>query len=308
MIARTTLWIVVSLGFLCTPAMAIEIGDKAPPLQIKKWIKGDKVKLSDLKGKEIVVVEFWATWCGPCRQSIPHLTELQEKFKDKGVRVIGVSTEEISTVMDFVEGQGKKMEYTVAVDNDGKTAQSLMQEFGVQGIPHAFVIDRKGKLAWHGHPLDKEFDEKLEELVQEQPAKEDKKLKEALSLQKEYFELAKKEDASKDKLKELSDQMLDLGKHDTEFLSGFTTMIVKSKKLKHRDLDLALRAAEMANDLEKGKDCEMNELCARVYYEKGDMKEALKYLRKSLSVCEDFEHEDKLEQRISRLKSKTNES
>lgn len=307
MLSRTALWVAVCLGFLCAPAMAIEIGDKAPPLKIKKWIKGDKVKLSDLKGKEIVVVEFWATWCGPCRQSIPHLTELQEKFKEKGVRVIGVSTEEISTVMDFVEGQGKKMEYTVAVDNDGKTSQSLMQEFGVQGIPHAFVIDRKGKLAWHGHPLDKEFDEKLQELVEEQPPKEDKKLKEARSLRKEYYELAKKEDASKDKLKELADQMLDLGKHDTEFLARVTSMIVKSKKIKHRDLDLAVRAAEMANDLENGKDCELNELVARVYYEKGDIKEALKFLRKSLSVCEDFEHEDKLEKRISRLKAKSSE-
>jgi len=308
MLVRKLLLSLALTGFICGPALALEIGDKAPPLKVKKWIKGDKVDLSDLKDKEIVVVEFWATWCAPCRQSIPHLTELQEKYKDNGVRVIGVSTEAVSTVMDFVEGQGKKMEYTVVVDNDGQTANSLMQPFGVQGIPHAFVIDRKGKLFWHGHPMDKEFEEILEELVKDQPAPVDRKLKEARAVRKEYYKLAKTEDAPKDKLDELASQMLDLGGHDTEFLKGVVAMIVKSKKIKHRDLDLALRAAEKASELKKGKDCELNELCAHVYYKMGDMDNTLKYLRKALSVCENFDHEDQLEKRIARLKEKQSQS
>ena len=74
---------------VATNVNALEMGDPAPEIQIKGWVKGDAVKLSELKGKKVVVLEFWATWCGPCIKGIPHLTELQEQYKDDVV-VIGV--------------------------------------------------------------------------------------------------------------------------------------------------------------------------------------------------------------------------
>jgi len=132
---------------------AAELGDAAKPLDIKEWIKGGPLKLEDGKGKTIYVVEFWATWCPPCRTSIPHLTELQKKLKDKGVVFIGVSDEEPGVVKKFVDKMGEKMDYVVAIDG-GRTSEGYMEAFDIGGIPHAFVVDKEGKIAWQGHPMD----------------------------------------------------------------------------------------------------------------------------------------------------------
>lgn len=137
-----------------TPALpAAELGDPAAPLDIAEWVKGDAVDLAAVKGKKIAVVEFWATWCGPCRTSIPHLTELQKKFKDRGVIFVGVSDETPSKVRPFVDNMGDQMDYTVAVDRNRKTSAGYMDAYGVNSIPHAFIVDKEGRVVWHGHPM-----------------------------------------------------------------------------------------------------------------------------------------------------------
>lgn len=142
---------------------AAQLGDPAKPLQIATWVKGKPVDLAALKGKQIAVIEFWATWCPPCRASIPHLTALQKKFKD--VVFVGISDEEVATVKKFVEKMGDKMDYVVAVDDDNKTGDAYMKAFGVNGIPHAFVVDKTGRIVWHGHPMG-DLEKTLEALQQ----------------------------------------------------------------------------------------------------------------------------------------------
>jgi len=136
---------------------AAELGDPAPEIKIAKWIKGEPAKIT---GDGTYVVEFWATWCAPCRQSIPHLTEMQKKFKD--VTFIGVSDEKESTVQKFVDDMGSKMDYRVAIDDGKKTGASYMEAFGVNGIPHAFVV-KDQKIIWQGHPMDN-LEESLEQI------------------------------------------------------------------------------------------------------------------------------------------------
>jgi thiol-disulfide isomerase/thioredoxin len=119
-------------------------------------------------------VEFWATWCGPCRQTIPHLTKLAEKYKDK-VTVIGVSVWErtdeedpnahIQRVEKFVQDMGDKMNYVVAVDGaEGVIAKNWMEAAEQDGIPTAFVIDQQQRIVWIGHPMDG-LDKVLEKVV-----------------------------------------------------------------------------------------------------------------------------------------------
>jgi thiol-disulfide isomerase/thioredoxin len=162
--------LVLSLGAGRVAAEGLlAVGDRAPKLQVKEFIKGEEVKKFD-KGK-VYVVEFWATWCPPCRESIPHLTELQKKYKD--VTFIGVSAFENDQkkVKPFVEEMGAKMDYRVALDDvpeggqrqDGKMAKNWMIAAKQGGIPTAFVIDGEGRIAWVGHPM--ELEDPLKQIV-----------------------------------------------------------------------------------------------------------------------------------------------
>ena len=140
-------------------AQSLKIGDAAPPLKVSQWVKGSKIN-GFQKGK-MYVVEFWATWCGPCKESIPHLTELQKK--NPAVQFIGVSILENNPagVVPFVKNMGAKMDYAVAMDSipsgksagDGAMATNWMAAAGQNGIPTAFVVDKNSRIAWVGHPM-----------------------------------------------------------------------------------------------------------------------------------------------------------
>lgn len=140
-------------GASCSSDSSGQLGMSAPPLQVAQWVKGQPVALSVARGTNVVVVEFWATWCPPCRASIPHLTDLQQKFKERGVVFVGLSNEPLETVKPFVAQMGGKMNYTVAIDDNDKTSAAYMGAFGIDGIPHAFVVDKSGAISWHGHPM-----------------------------------------------------------------------------------------------------------------------------------------------------------
>src|SRR5260221_74318 len=137
----------------------LKVGDPAPKLQTGKWVQSESVKEIE-KGKAYIV-EFWATWCGPCRVSIPHLNEIHMKYKDKGLVVIGQDAfeQDEGLVAPFVKKMGSKMTYRVALDDKegsekGKMAETWMTAAGQTEIPTAFVVDTKGMIAWIGHPME----------------------------------------------------------------------------------------------------------------------------------------------------------
>jgi len=114
-------------------------GQAAPALQVEKWLTG----APQTEGK-FVLVDFWATWCGPCRQSIPHLNELAKKFGDQLV-VIGLSNEKEADVNAM---KSPKLNYAVAIDTQAR----MQKELQVRGIPHALIIDPGGIVRFEGHP------------------------------------------------------------------------------------------------------------------------------------------------------------
>ncbi len=150
---------------------ALRVGMPAPALKVAKWFKGTPVE--KLEVGKVYVVEFWATWCGPCKISIPHLTELAHKHAGK-IAFIGVSVWERPTektdegiaalVEPFVKDMGDKMDYNVAADSIDRTmATTWMAAAERNGIPCAFVIGKDGKIAWIGHPA--AMDNVLDEVI-----------------------------------------------------------------------------------------------------------------------------------------------
>jgi thiol-disulfide isomerase/thioredoxin len=167
MVKRIPWVLAVLAGWAVTASAAgkLGVGDAAPKLEVKEFVKGEPVAQFE-KGKTYVV-EFWATWCGPCKESIPHLTALQKKHKDVVFIGVSVSERDPKGVKPFVEKMGDKMNYRVATDDvsggEGKMSKNWMDASGQEGIPAAFIINGDGKIAWIGHPL--EMDEPLAEIL-----------------------------------------------------------------------------------------------------------------------------------------------
>ncbi len=165
---------IVAVGITASGQGSLTIGDPVPAFKPEGWVKGTPVKEFE-KGK-VYVVEFWATWCGPCIAAFPHLSDLADKYKGK-VEVISVNTWDrsdaaekvalnqahVERVKKFVAENDAKMRYNIALDDEKDTiSTSWMRAAGQNGIPCAFIIDQESEIAWIGHPM--QMDAPLEKI------------------------------------------------------------------------------------------------------------------------------------------------
>lgn len=159
--------VVVSVMTLPAIVNAVEPGEVAPELKVAEWIengpvvlrpknagkKGEDVAVVDgEKKKKIHVIEFWATWCPPCRESFPVLCELADKHKDDGLVVVGVTKEKPDVVKAFLRDDVKKINYNIAIDDHGRTTLAYLGRD--LSIPKAFVVENGENVLWKGHPMD----------------------------------------------------------------------------------------------------------------------------------------------------------
>jgi thiol-disulfide isomerase/thioredoxin len=134
---------VVLLPALAPAAPPEDVGSSAPAVEPEEWVNfpGATPSWAALKGRAILV-DRWATWCGPCIASIPHLNEWHEKYEKKGLAIVGVTDEPSSKVKPFMAEKGAK--YVIATGVKGV--------YQNPSIPHAWLISPAGEVVWRGHP------------------------------------------------------------------------------------------------------------------------------------------------------------
>lgn len=318
----------------------LKVGDKAPALTIATWVKGKEVK--SFESGHPYVVEFWATWCGPCIASMPHLSGLQKEYGNK-LTIIGVTSKDPNNTLDKVEAmvktKGDTMGYTVAWDTDRTTNEAYMRAANQNGIPTAFVIDQKGNVAWIGHPMlldivlepvvagkwdyktGPELVKKAQDAqraVYEKAGQGDTKaaLEALTKLEKEYPKLAEgmgdmrfnllMQDGNYEEAYKAATGIVDqaIAKKDATRLNAIAWTIVDPEgKVEKKDLDLALKAALKADEFSNHKDAAILDTLARTYFCKGDFAKAVETETKAVELADGQMKED-LQKSLDEFKAK----
>ena len=275
--------LLASVGFEVA-ARAGSVGDVAPVLTVERWIKGSPVRIGP--GTNIFVVDFWATWCGPCLKGIPELTALQKKYADKGVIIIGISDEQPAKVAEFVTAQGAGMEYRVAVDSSKRSMRNWHTAFGANGIPHAFIVGTNGIVLWHDNPLGN-LEWSLEKVVNGTfDLERSKNLETGDRYVKQYTAMVYKPNAA-DKAAPIGEKILAEYTRDWRIPNRLARAILTDPQVRSRDLPLALRAASKSVELTKRRASDALEMLARAQFATGNKSEALATANEAIKVCRD---------------------
>jgi thiol-disulfide isomerase/thioredoxin len=312
---------------LASPGYALSVGDKAPPVAADAWFNGPAVNPAEPDGKTTYIVEFWATWCPPCKKSIPHLNELQDRFAGQGVVIVGVSAEVPKTVEPFLKKM--KMRYRVAIDTNGANESTYME--GVRGIPYAFIVDKNGVVAWSGHPLDnmdetltevlagtyrmeeirgvREKEQELQRLLMDQDFKGALKTVDkliALDPKKfDYYEMKLGllgQTRRPDQVKPLFAQTFKACQDSAKDLNTLAWMAATSPFM-ICDLELAWKAATRAAELSGRKESVVLDTLARVHYAAGAINEAMAIQQEALGVASNDEERDDLQATLNYYRS-----
>ena len=148
--------LLVGAGATAAPAApgdgGLVIGEPPPPLVVSEWVRGEPVDLAALDGRSVCLVEFWASWCPPCLLEIAEPLPPSSPLRDPDLVRIAVTEEEPRAVRAVLDPFPGELVARVACDEGGATCRAWLDTAGIDTLPHAVLIDREGRVAWHGDP------------------------------------------------------------------------------------------------------------------------------------------------------------
>ncbi len=325
----------------------LTIGDEAPRIDISHWLKGEQV--DELEDGQVYVIEFWATWCGPCRASMPHLSELQKQYGDE-VKIIGISDEALPTVVGFLTREDgdqlwyDKINYTLTTDPDRSVMTDYFRAAGQRGIPTAFIVGGEGHVEWIGHPMrmdeplaavvagnwdraafKAEFEAQMEaerirqefslQLRQARQQEDWQRvadlLEEAIARDEEQFGYLRTEQAltlitkldQADKGVDLLRERAEAHWDDAMQLNAIAWSLVDDTGISDRDvLKFAMKVAERAAKLTDEQDAAILDTLARVHFEMGDVRKAIKVQEQAIEQAEAGPMKQQLQEVLERYK------
>jgi len=319
------------------------VGDAAPALKATKWLQGDEV--TAFKKDHVYVVEFWATWCGPCIVMMPHMSELQQQYK-KDVTFIGFSAKDKSNteekVSEFVKKRGPKLKYTFAFEDGRDTYDSYMKAAKQGGIPCSYVVDKAGKIAYIGHPMyldvvlpkvvtgkwDKESLQEVKEIEKEvnglfrmpQDAEPEEKLAKFTAFDKKHPLLSKipyftgtklslmVEAKKPEEAKKAAEKILEgaIKGDDTRAMQTVSASMRSPGAKDNKDLmALSLKAAEALLKSAGDKDMLALYNMAETQFAKGDKEKAKEYGKKAVEAADNPGNKKFLEDRLKAYEDDT---
>jgi thiol-disulfide isomerase/thioredoxin len=299
---------------LAAAAIAADVGEKATELEVSAWIQGDPVVMEQCVGKKIVVLEFWATWCDPCKKAIPRIARLAEKYKGKDVEFVAISDEPVDDVKAFMKDG--KIKYRVACDKDHNTTGAYMRgNKTLKHAPLAVIVDKKGDIAWQGEAnssLDRVLERAVAGKLDAEKAKSIGEMERTVdeSLVTKYYEQAA---ADADKLleadpgndkgltaklklaeklkdvamqKEFLDKTMPLIDGDAAALNVVAWQLATAENPLMRQPAVALKAAKRAVDLSESSEAAILDTLALLQSQCGMLDQAIETQKKALALDE----------------------
>jgi thiol-disulfide isomerase/thioredoxin len=319
----------------------LTVGDPAPALKAGTWLNGSEVK--GYEAGKVYVVDFWAIWCGPCIQVMPHLSELQSEYKDKGLVVVAATTIDqrnpLAQVKMFVQKRGPKLGFPFAADESDYLEKEYMEAAKRDTLPSTFVVDKAGKVAFIGHPMQLDdvlpkvlagtwkgeadvkameaVDQELDKVYTKFEKDPESGLKELAAFEAKHpektgqpmFQMtkvamlvqAKKFDDAKSATEAILSKLAE--KKSTTVLNNLR-LVWSSKELNpdKKHVDLAVKAAEAMLKAEGEKDPMGLFAVAEAHNAAGDKAKAVEFAEKAVQNAEDDDQKSFLKEQLERYK------